>query len=43
VLKENARLLQLGAALGMQPDPAHEDPDTVKLTMGLQALATSAA
>jgi acetyltransferase len=38
VLKENERMLQLGAALGMRPDPAREDPDTVKLTLGLQGL-----
>ncbi len=43
VLKENDRMLQLGAALGMQPAPAHEDPDTVKLTRGLQGPATTAA
>jgi acetyltransferase len=43
VLKENDRMLRLGAALGMQPDPAHEDPDTVKLTRGLQGPAADAA
>ena len=36
VLRENERMLQLAHDLGMHPDGAHPDPDTVKVVMDLR-------
>lgn len=40
VLRDNERMLQLAHDLGLQPDAHHPDPDTVKVTMSLQAQST---
>jgi acetyltransferase len=37
VLRDNERMLQLARDLGLKPETRHHDPDTVKVSMDLQA------